>query len=90
VCRLYTVAQRLGVMLDAEWILTADNVWEDQLIRTKDSTVWSLEPRYYDSLDSLYGPHMQNCFPPLCATLPPTEPPASAQTKPAAFLPDCR
>ena len=34
--RLYTVVQRLGVTLDAEWIPTADNVWADRLSRTKE------------------------------------------------------
>lgn len=60
--RLHVVAQKLGVTLDAEWIPTAANVWADKLSRTKDSTTWTLDPSYFASLDSVYGPHHVDRF----------------------------
>lgn len=67
--RLYTVAQRRGITLDAEWIPTADSVWADRLSRTKESTDWSLDPNSFNVLDFLYGPHAVGRFP---TTLPPS------------------
>ena len=75
--RLYAVAQRLGVTLDAEWIPTADNVWADRLSRTRESTAWRLKTTFSAALDSLYGPHAAGRFPTLLAALPSSDSPDS-------------
>jgi len=61
---LDTVAHRLGVTLDAEWIPTADNVWADWLSRPRDSITWSLDPTFCAVLHFVYGPHNTTCLPP--------------------------
>jgi len=60
--RLHAVAQDLGVSLEAEWIPTALNVWADKLSRARNSTDWTLDRTYFDSLDSAYGPHSVDRF----------------------------
>lgn len=60
--RLYVVAQRLGITLDATWIPTAANVWADKLSRTRDSTHWTLDRSSFASLDSAYGPFIVDRF----------------------------
>ena len=88
--RLYQVAQRLGVTLDAAWIPTAYNVWADRLSRTRESTTWSLDPTFFASLDSLCGPHVVGRLPDLLAAPPSSDVPASGSTPPAPTVPDWR
>lgn len=66
--RLHALAQTLGVTLEAEWIPTTENLWADKLSRSKDSTKWQLEKTYFDSLDSVYGPHTVDRFGTSCNT----------------------
>jgi len=60
--RLHAVARRLSVALDGEWIPTAENAWADALSRDEDRTDWSLQRRFFLSLDGLYGPHTVDRF----------------------------
>jgi len=60
--RLYAVARGLSVALDGAWISSAGNAWAGALGRAKDRTDWSLERRFFRSLEDLYGPHTVDRF----------------------------
>lgn len=60
--RLHGQAQSLRVALEAEWILTTESLCAHRLSRSKDSTAWQLDRTFFDSLDSVYGPHSVHRF----------------------------
>ena len=51
-----------GIQLLAEWVPREENELADYLSKLSDTDGWQLNPKLFDWLDSMWGPHSIDCF----------------------------
>ena len=51
-----------GIQLLAEWVPREENELADYLSKLSDTDDWQLNPKLFDWLDSMWGPHSIDCF----------------------------
>jgi hypothetical protein len=60
--KLWYLLDTCNISLRPRYIQSAANIWADRLSRETDSSDWKLNPRHFNNLNMLWGPHTIDRF----------------------------